>query len=38
MLAGGSANSIVLQPLRVQGQAGVSIAAGLKRLELLPGR
>jgi Protein of unknown function (DUF992) len=38
VLAVGSANSIALQPLSVQGQVGVSIAAGLEGLELLPGR
>jgi uncharacterized protein DUF992 len=37
-LVGGSANSIALQPLSVQGQVGVSIAAGLESLELRPGR
>ena len=38
VLVGGSANSIALQPLSVQGQVGVSIAAGLQALELRPGR
>ncbi len=38
LLVGGSANSIALQPLSVQGQVGVSIAAGLEALELRPGR
>ena len=37
-LFGGSANSIALQPLSLQGQVGVSIAAGLESLELRPGR
>ena len=37
-LVGGSANSIALQPLSLQGQVGVSIAAGLESLELRPGR
>lgn len=37
-LFGGSANSIALQPLSVQGQVGISIAAGLESLELRPGR
>ena len=37
-LVGGSANSIALQPLSVQGQVGVAIAAGLESLELRPGR
>ena len=38
LLVGGSANSIALQPLSVQGQVGLSIAAGLESLELRPGR
>ena len=38
MLVGGSNNSIALQPLSVQGQVGVNIAAGLESLELRPGR
>ncbi len=38
VLVGGSAYSIALQPLSVQGQVGVSIAAGLESLELRPGR
>ena len=38
VLIGGSANSIALQPLSLQGQVGVSIAAGLESLELRPGR
>jgi len=38
VLIGGSANSIALQPLSVQGQVGVAIAAGLESLELRPGR
>ena len=37
-LIGGSANSIALQPLSVQGQVGLSVAAGLESLELRPGR
>ena len=37
-LIGGSNNSIALQPLSVQGQVGVSVAAGLQSLELRPGR
>jgi hypothetical protein len=37
-LVGGSNNSIALQPLSVQGQIGLSIAAGLESLELRPGR
>jgi hypothetical protein len=38
MLIGGSNNSIALQPLSVQGQLGLSVAAGLESLELRPGR
>ena len=38
VLVGGSANSIALQPLSVQGQVGVAVAAGLESLELRPGR
>jgi len=38
VLIGGSANSIALQPLSVQGQVGVNVAAGLESLELRPGR
>jgi hypothetical protein len=38
VLIGGSNNSIALQPLSVQGQVGVDIAAGLESLELRPGR
>jgi Protein of unknown function (DUF992) len=38
VLVGGSANSIALQPLSVQGQLGISLAAGLESLELRPGR
>jgi hypothetical protein len=37
-LFGGSANSIALQPLSVQGQVGINVAAGLESLELRPGR
>ena len=37
-LVGGSENSIALQPLSVQGQVGLSVAAGLESLELRPGR
>jgi Protein of unknown function (DUF992) len=37
-LVGGSDNSIALQPLSVQGQVGVNLAAGLESLELRPGR
>lgn len=38
VLVGGSANSIALQPLSLQGQVGLGIAAGLESLELRPGR
>jgi hypothetical protein len=38
MLVGGSDNSIALQPLSVQGQVGLNVAAGLESLELRPGR
>src|SRR4051794_5198493 len=38
VLIGGSNNSIALQPLSVQGQVGLSVAAGLESLELHPGR
>ena len=38
VLVGGSSNSIALQPLSVQGQVGLSVAAGLASLELRPGR
>jgi hypothetical protein len=37
-LIGGSAKSIVLQPLSVQAQQGLNIAAGVASLELRPGR
>jgi hypothetical protein len=37
-LIGGSGNSIALQPLSVQGQVGLNVAAGLESLELRPGR
>ncbi|THD63075.1 MAG: DUF992 domain-containing protein [Bradyrhizobium sp.] len=36
-LIGGSENSIALQPLSVQGQVGLNVAAGLESLELRPG-
>ena len=38
VLVGGSNNSIARQPLSLQGQIGVNIAAGLESLELRPGR
>jgi Protein of unknown function (DUF992) len=37
-LIGGSNNTIALQPLSLQGQVGVNVAAGLESLELRPGR
>ncbi len=37
-LVGGSNNSFALQPLSVQGQTGLSIAAGIAGLELRAGR
>ena len=37
-LIGGSSNTIALQPLSVQGQTGLSVAAGVAGLELRPGR
>jgi hypothetical protein len=38
VLVGGSANSIALQPLSLQGSTGLSVAVGLAGLELRPGR
>ncbi|NEV75948.1 DUF992 domain-containing protein [Rhodopseudomonas sp. BR0C11] len=38
VLLGGSANSIALQPVSLQGQTGVNVAVGLQELELRPGR
>lgn len=38
VLVGGSNNSIALQPLSVQGQAGINVAAGVAGLELRFGR
>ncbi|MFT4276071.1 MAG: DUF992 domain-containing protein [Rhodopseudomonas sp.] len=38
VLVGGSANSIALQPVSLQGQTGVNVAVGLQELELRPGR
>ena len=38
VLVGGSNNTIALQPLSLQGQIGVNIAAGLESMELRPGR
>ncbi len=37
-LVGGSANSFALQPLSLQGQVGLSVAAGVEELTLRPGR
>ncbi|WP_315835378.1 DUF992 domain-containing protein [Bradyrhizobium prioriisuperbiae] len=37
-LIGGSTNSFALQPLSLQGQVGISIAAGVAELTLRPGR
>jgi hypothetical protein len=37
-LVGGSANSFSLQPLSLQGQVGLSVAAGVADLTLRPGR
>jgi hypothetical protein len=37
-LIGGSANSFALQPLSLQGQTGVAVAAGVEELTLRPGR
>jgi hypothetical protein len=38
VLVGGSANTIALQPLSVQGQVGLNLALGVEGLELRPGR
>lgn len=38
VLIGGSNSSIALQPLSVQGDVGLQVAAGLESLELRPGR
>jgi hypothetical protein len=38
VLVGGSGNSISLQPLSLQGQVGLNVAAGLESLELRSGR
>ena len=37
-LVGGSSNSFALQPLSLQGQTGVAVAAGVEELTLRPGR
>jgi hypothetical protein len=34
-LVGGSENSLALQPLSIQGQAGLNLAVGVSRLELV---
>jgi hypothetical protein len=38
VVIGGSDRSIALQPVSVQGEVGLSVAAGLESLELRPGR
>ncbi|KIZ48136.1 MULTISPECIES: DUF992 domain-containing protein [Rhodopseudomonas] len=38
VLVGGSANSVALQPLSLQGSTGLNVAVGLQELELRPGR
>ena len=38
VLVGGSNRTITLQPLSVQGQAGLNVAAGVAELELRPAR
>jgi hypothetical protein len=38
VLVGGSNNTISLQPLSLQGQTGLGVAAGVAGLELRPGR
>ncbi|HVL73342.1 MAG TPA: DUF992 domain-containing protein [Beijerinckiaceae bacterium] len=38
VLLGGSNRSVALQPLSVQGQAGLNLAAGVTSLELRPGQ
>jgi hypothetical protein len=38
VLVGGSANSIALQPLSLQGQTGLNLAVGVSSLQLTPGR
>ncbi|MGO9360339.1 MAG: DUF992 domain-containing protein [Xanthobacteraceae bacterium] len=37
-LVGGSSNSFALQPLSLQGQTGVAVAAGVEEMTLRPGR
>jgi hypothetical protein len=38
ILVGGSNRSVALQPLSLQGQAGLNVAAGVTSLELRPGQ
>jgi len=38
VLVGGSDRTIALQPLSVQGQAGLNVAAGVAELTLRPAR
>jgi hypothetical protein len=38
VLLGGSANSIALQPLSIQGQVGINVALGVADMQLRPGR
>lgn len=38
VLVGGSANSVALQPLSLQGQTGLNVQAGFQGLELRPAR
>lgn len=38
VLVGGSANSVALQPLSLQGQTGLNVQAGFEGLELRPAR
>jgi hypothetical protein len=38
LLVGGSDRTVALQPLAIQGQAGLNVAAGVTELELFPAR
>src|SRR5262249_41646481 len=38
VLVGGSDRTVALQPLSIQGQAGLNVAAGVASLELVPAR
>jgi hypothetical protein len=38
VLVGGSNRTVALQPLSVQGQAGLNLAVGVSELELRPAR